>query len=58
MIDSFSLIVLLTVAGTLLLWFGRRSRRKIPNFVGNILIVAALLLVIATLLLITAVRNH
>ena len=58
MIDSFSLFVLLVLAGTMLLWFGRKSRKKFPQFVGAILIVAALLLVTATLLLVTAVRNH
>ena len=58
MIDSFLLIVLLAVAGTLLLWFGHKSRRKIPQFVGTILTISSLLLVIATLLLATAARNH
>ena len=58
MLDFFSLIVLLVVVGTLLLWFGRKNRRKIPQFIGAVLTVSALLLIAATLLLVTAVRNH
>ena len=58
MIDSFSLTVLLAAIGILLLWHGRKSRRKLPRFIGVILTLAALLLVAATVLLATAARNH
>lgn len=58
MIDSFSLTVLLAAIGILLLWHGRKTRRKLPQFIGVILTLAALLLVAATVLLATAARNH
>ncbi len=58
MIDSFSLTLLLAAIGILLLWHGRKTRRKHPQFIGVILTFAALLLVVATVLLATAARNH
>ena len=58
MIDSFSLTLLLAATGILLLWHGRKIRRKLPQFIGVILTFAALLLVVATVLLATAARNH
>lgn len=58
MIDSFSLTLLLAAIGILLLCHGRKTRRKLPRFIGVILTFAALLLVVATVLLATAARNH
>ena len=58
MIDSFSLTMLLVAIVILLLWYGRRTRQKLPLFIGVILTFAALLLAAATILLATAARNH